>query len=431
MLIHDLTAGNIRNNKIEKWSKNILNNYRFFYDKLTLDNIELIFKNSLKIVVYAGFCDDGDDPFLIFESLNDTGKPMEPHEKIRGYLLLDSDESEHKELYYKYWKPMEDLLNTDATFKRFCEVYVKFNTKTLRTDGADLYLRFKSYVEENELNKEYVLKDMCDTCMIYSKLYRSKYSASTGINEVDICLNFLNSMKQFITLPIILELYSNHLSGNISKENFIECIKYLESISFRLWLSGVEPAKFYKNNLKLSNIDYNNPTYVFKQLMNHKHVSSDEKFIKDLNEIGINYSTKTAPVCVNHLLRIENQHHPNEIVTSAQVSIEHRLPQNIENTEWEKEFGENKGELHERNLGKLGNISIIHQRDNSACKNNGWGIKKPIYENSHYYLNSDASELDNWTEKTIDDRTKEIVYESLMIFKRKSDVILGNSFGRR
>ena len=186
-----------------------------------------------------------------------------------------------------------------------------------------------------------------------------------------------------------------------------------------------------KNNLKLSNIDYNNPTYVFKQLMNHKHVSSDEKFIKDLNEIGIDYSTKTAPVCVNHLLRIENQHHPNEIVTSAQVSIEHRLPQNIENTEWEKEFGENKGELHERNLGKLGNISIIHQRDNSACKNNGWGIKKPIYENSHYYLNSDASELDNWTEKTIDDRTKEIVYESLMIFKRKSDVILGNSFGRR
>lgn len=422
MLIYDLPDNNIRNNQIDNWSSLILGNYKYFYEELTLDNVEIVFKNSLKIVTYLGLCDSGDDPLLIFESLNDTGRKMESYEKIRGYLLLDYDEEKHTELYYKYWKPMSDVLNNDATFKRFCETYVKFRTKDLRaSDEANLYLRFKKYVEDNNLEKEYVLKDMYEIFNRYSQLYKSKSSANTGINKVDISLNFLNSLKQHINLPIILDLYVAYLDEKLSKEDFIECINYIESISFRLWLSGVEAGKFYKNNFKLTELDYNNPIYSFEKLLNHKHVLSDSLFIENLKGLGIEYSTKHSSICVNHLLRIENEHHPNEIITSPMVSIEHRLPQTIKGTEWEQELGKNSEEIHMRHVGKLGNLSIINQSDNSRCGNNGWLIKKPIYIKSHYYLNRDVEPLNRWNEEHIVNRTDDIIYETMNFCKSKSD----------
>ena len=262
---------------------------------------------------------------------------------------------------------------------------------------------------------------MYETCIKYSKLYRSKYSSTTGINRIDLRLNFLNSFKQYITLPILLDLYDNWLNGKLLEEDFVENVSYLETISFRLFLTGVEPAKFYKNNFKLSEIDYTNPTLAFKKLLNHKYISSDEKFIKDLENLDIEYSTKHSSVCVNHLLRIENEHHPNEIITSSMVSIEHRLPQTIKGTEWENELGDNHEEIHEENVGKLGNLSIIHQKDNSACGNKGWRVKKPIYEQSHFYLNNDVTPLRRWNEEHITNRTGDLVEETLFILKKKEE----------
>lgn len=48
-----------------------------------------------------------DNPQLIFESMNSTGKALSQADLVRNYVLMGLEPEHQSQLYDDYWRPME------------------------------------------------------------------------------------------------------------------------------------------------------------------------------------------------------------------------------------------------------------------------------------------------------------------------------------
>lgn len=90
----------------------ITSNYNYFYSeigKMTVPELEGVYNaiSTLDIVSISLKPEDGDDPQLIFESLNSTGLDLETADKIRNYVLMNMKHKEQEKFYRDYWEPLE------------------------------------------------------------------------------------------------------------------------------------------------------------------------------------------------------------------------------------------------------------------------------------------------------------------------------------
>ena len=104
---------------VNKPATNIIKCYEFFYERIEdfikqhgqIDEIYAgIFKLSL---VSISLDKDSDNPQMIFESMNSTGKDLSQTDLLRNYLLMDLTPEKQTRLYKTYWKPMEELFGED------------------------------------------------------------------------------------------------------------------------------------------------------------------------------------------------------------------------------------------------------------------------------------------------------------------------------
>lgn len=110
-------------------------NYDYFYsqiEKMPMGEIEELFNaiSKLDIVSISLKPEDGDDPQLIFESMNSTGLDLEPSDKIRNYVLMRMSAKEQDRFYKKYWEPLEELVDRkDITkfFRYYLDVKLRRN----------------------------------------------------------------------------------------------------------------------------------------------------------------------------------------------------------------------------------------------------------------------------------------------------------------
>jgi uncharacterized protein with ParB-like and HNH nuclease domain len=88
-------------------------------DELFESKKELDLKRLLEIVInnlviVSIDMDKEENPYLIFDSLNAKGTPLNQADRIKNYIFMKiDDEEEQKRLYRNYWYPMENLLGDD------------------------------------------------------------------------------------------------------------------------------------------------------------------------------------------------------------------------------------------------------------------------------------------------------------------------------
>ena len=85
-------------------------NFRFFKDKLASVSSEItaVCKGLAKIIIVdISLNRDQDNPQLIFESLNSTGRELSQADLIRNFILMGLEPQIQTKLYEQYWRPME------------------------------------------------------------------------------------------------------------------------------------------------------------------------------------------------------------------------------------------------------------------------------------------------------------------------------------
>ena len=147
-------------------NSNISDCYLFFEKKISQSkfNVEkiknIICSNLLLVSVVLG---TGDDPYLVFESLNAKGKPLTQADLIRNYLFMNIHVDEQESIYAKYWQPMQELLEDNLT--EFIRHYLtKFGVVVKKNE---IYFEIKDRIIRGDALS--YLKDLYKYSQYYTK----------------------------------------------------------------------------------------------------------------------------------------------------------------------------------------------------------------------------------------------------------------------
>ena len=99
------------------------------------------------VVVDIALNRDQDNPQLIFESMNSTGRELSQADLIRNFILMGLEPQLQTRLYEEFWRPMEQDFGQEAygtQFDGFMRHYLTVKTGEIPRE-REVYEAFKEY----------------------------------------------------------------------------------------------------------------------------------------------------------------------------------------------------------------------------------------------------------------------------------------------
>lgn len=415
---------------VNKPATNIIKCYEFFYERIEdfikqhgqIDEIYAgIFKLSL---VSISLDKDSDNPQMIFESMNSTGKDLSQTDLLRNYLLMDLTPEKQTRLYKTYWKSMEELFGEDI-YKNDVNKFDYFirDFLTLKSNTGyickinNVYENFKRYYLDNNCEKFAALKDL----FTYAKYYACIDLLQEKDDELKLYWQEFKKLDSHVVYPFLLKLYDDYSRQILIKEDFKKILQVVISYLWRRAICEIPTNSLSKTFATLYQAvdkdDYVNSVikaFVFKS--SYKRFPSDYEVREKLQTKDI-YHFRLRKYLLEAL---ENYYHKEPIdLNTANYTIEHIMPQNIEhNLSWQQMLGEDWQEVHSLYLHTLGNLTITGY--NAEMSNKSFVEKvngESGFKHSHLKLNESIAQSDVWNKKAIQRRTNILTDIILKIWK--------------
>lgn len=415
---------------VNKPATNIIKCYEFFYERIEdfikqYGQIDEIYAGIFKLSLVSISLDkDSDNPQMIFESMNSTGKDLSQTDLLRNYLLMDLTPEKQTRLYKTYWKPMEELFGEDI-YKNDVNKFDYFirDFLTLKSDTGhickinNVYENFKRYYLDNNCEKFAVLKDL----FTYAKYYACIDLLQENDDELKLYWQEFKKLDSHVVYPFLLKLYDDYSRQILIKEDFKKILQVVISYLWRRAICEIPTNSLSKTFATLYQAvdkdDYVNSiikAFVFKS--SYKRFSSDYEVREKLQTKDI-YHFRLRKYLLEAL---ENYYHKEPIdLNTANYTIEHIMPQNIEhNLSWQQMLGEDWQEVHSLYLHTLGNLTITGY--NAEMSNKSFWEKvngESGFKHSHLKLNESIAQCDVWNKKAIQRRTNILTDIILKIWK--------------
>ncbi|GAA8148124.1 hypothetical protein NP05227_05130 [Helicobacter pylori] len=212
-------------------SVKIVENFELFEKWISenTDKLETIFKGLKKLMIVWIALDKGDDPQLIFESMNSKGIELTQADLIRNYIIMETEVGKQEDFYNGYWRAMEENFKQNETlFNRFVKHYLTIKAGKIPNEKR-VYEAFKRYQQERGIETEVLLQDLQKYCGYFCQIAFKK-EADKGLNKA---LSFLVDLEMDVVYPLLLELYSDYSDGVLSEADFIPIIALIESYNLQ------------------------------------------------------------------------------------------------------------------------------------------------------------------------------------------------------
>lgn len=217
----------------EGYSSRLVENYRFFKNKITKENVVDVYNGILRLfIVDVALEKDKDNPQLIFESMNSTGLDLSQADLIRNYILMGQDITLQTELYEKYWFPMEQSYGNEyaTRFNWFVRDYLSVKTGVIPTIGK-VYEDFKTYVQSNKSPSS--ITEVVQDIFKYSGYYVNMVLRKEKDPELRKLFSNILKLKVDVSYPFLLPVYNDYIDKIITIDEFKEIIKLVENYVFR------------------------------------------------------------------------------------------------------------------------------------------------------------------------------------------------------
>lgn len=415
---------------VNKPATNIIKCYEFFYERIEdfikqYGQIDEIYAGIFKLSLVSISLDkDSDNPQMIFESMNSTGKDLSQTDLLRNYLLMDLTPEKQTRLYKTYWKSMEELFGEDI-YKNDVNKFDYFirDFLTLKSDTGyickinNVYENFKRYYLDNNCEKFVVLKDL----FTYAKYYACIDLLQEKDDELKLYWQEFKKLDSHVVYPFLLKLYDDYSCQILIKEDFKKILQVVISYLWRRAICEIPTNSLSKTFATLYQAvdkdDYVNSVikaFVFKS--SYKRFPSDYEVREKLQTKDI-YHFRLRKYLLEAL---ENYYHKEPIdLNTANYTIEHIMPQNIEhNLSWQQMLGEDWQEVHSLYLHSLGNLTITGY--NAEMSNKSFVEKvngESGFKHSHLKLSESIAQCDVWNKKAIQRRTNILTDIILKIWK--------------
>lgn len=399
-------------------------NYKYFYSEIKkMNSKELagIYSaiGKLDIVSISLQPQNGDDPQLIFESLNSTGLDLETADKIRNYVLMNMNHKEQEKFYKNYWEPLEKTVG-DCDINKFIRYYLAIKTRKLY-DEKKLYFEFKYYREGSQCSIDVILKDMIE----YAGYYRSIVNPKQEKKAYSDILERINKLDMKTCIPLIMDLFKSETNGYITEEKLNKALEVIENFIVRREICSLPTNIFNKlfvqigaevdKEIKNNNMDYYD---VFCYKLLSKTGKSRFPNNHDFREHFDSYDLYNAKSSMKKYIleRLENFGNKElvaveKLIDEKKLTIEHVMPQTL-NDEWKQQLGKNWEIIKEKYLNTIGNLTLTAY--NSNYSNLSFQKKKIMEEkgflSSKLFLNDYIKRCNEWGEKQIKKRA-DILYK--------------------
>jgi len=356
-----------------------------------------------------------DNPQLIFESLNSTGLELTQADLVRNYILMGLETQEQENLYTDYWFPMEKTFGHaeySDLFDRFMRDYLTIKTGKI-PNIRDVYSAFKLYAQKFKS-----MKDLVVEINNYSKFFVNMALGKEQDAKIKEVFNDINTLKVDVSYPFLLRVYEDYEQEKISKEEFVELLKYLESYVFRRAICGIPTNslnKTFANLYKEINVEKYLESFKAALLLKdsyrrfpHNNEFKEQLIIKDV------YNFRSR----NYLLRKLENHNRKELVNVESYTIEHVMPQNEKLPNgWKEELGEKWKDIYDKYLHTIGNLTLTGY--NSELSDKPFKEKGNMpggFADSPIRLNKSLADVENWNETEILKRANILVDLAIQVW---------------
>lgn len=403
-------------------SEQMLKNFDFYNNIIAQsgESIETIYEGINRLMLVSVALDKTqDNPQLIFESMNSTGKDLSQADLIRNYILMDQPQDMQNRLYNTYWRPME-LGFGQQGYTDYFDLFIRDFLTSQNSSGRickinEVYEAFKQY-HKNGISTE----DLLCQVFTYAQYYIRIHLGKEDDKDLKALWNEIRLLDVSVCYPFLMRVYNDYENNVITKSDFIKIIKATISYVVRRVICEIPTNSLNKTfstfYLKIKKDNYVGSVlaeYVIKD--SYRAFPTDDEFKTKFKNKEI-YKLRIR----NYILEsLENINHKEPInIINDGYTIEHIMPQNPNlSVEWRNMLGSNWKEIQKNLLHTIGNLTLTGY--NSEMSDKPFNIKQTIeggFKASHLRLNNSLSDLSKWDESEIIKRAEDLSEQALKIW---------------
>lgn len=372
------------------------------------------------IIVDIALNRDQDNPQLIFESMNSTGRELSQADLIRNFVLMGLEPKHQTKLYQDHWRPMEIAFGQEAYaahFDSFMRRYLTMKTGTIPNVGK-VYDAFKEYARPQIASSgvDALVADLHAHARYYCAMALGKETDK----ELAEAFHDLRELRVDVAYPFLLQLYHDYDHGLLSHDDFLQAVRLVESYVFRRAVCGIPTNSLDKTFVNLTR-SIKQDRYLesimayFLLQRSYRRFPADDEFKRALKERDLyNFRNRTY-----WLRRLENFGRK-ERVNVAEYTIEHIMPQNENLSQaWRQELGPDWQRVHQTWLHTLGNLTLTGY--NSEYSDRPFAQKRDMpggFRESPLRLNEGLGSVQRWDEAAIRERAEKLAAKAVLVWRR-------------
>ena len=396
----------------------IFRNFSFFYKELTKLLDKRTYKiedllNALKKITIIDMeleKETNDNPQLVFESLNSTGKKLEQSDLIRNFLLMDTDVETQTRYYDDYWLKIEE--NTSDNIKDYFRYYLNFKTSRVDIKIEDVYAKFKDFFYKEYVNrKDELLEELLKFSEYYAKI--EKFNIEIELKEANQRLENIISPKCLncgVTFPFFFHILDLFYKSIIDSAELLKILKIVESFIFRRFICEVSNNDLRSLFVILPrHMEGAMKEYNFKieealmYILNKNKNPTIFRFICSFEKFKF-YKNKTRYTFSLYVMLNIEEYKNNGIGKNKGFLLDYIAPKTI-STYWSDNLNEKEIKLIENEYsGTVGNLVLVE--DKEELINKDFIARKETYKWSSALTTSVLKQEDYWNIEKIEKRSK-------------------------
>jgi uncharacterized protein with ParB-like and HNH nuclease domain/predicted transport protein len=371
------------------------------------------------VVVDVALNRDQDNPQLIFESMNSTGRELSQADLIRNFVLMGLEPALQTRLYEQFWRPMEVDFGQEAYgthFDGFMRHYLTVKTGEIPNIG-DVYEAFKAHARSPAVAQagvEALVKDIRD----FARYFCAMALGAEADPDLKLAFHDLRELRVDVSYPFLLDLYRDYATGMLPGSDFLAAVRFVEAYVFRRAICAIPTnsmnktfatfTKALKKDRYLESVQAH-----LLGLPSYRRFPADDEFRRDIQTRDLyNFRSRSY-----WLRRLEN-HGRKERVPVDEYTIEHILPQNEDlSVDWKSALGPEWERVQQIWLHTLGNLTLTGY--NSEYSDRPFNEKRDMtggFKESPLRLNANLGQLEQWNEETIKARAARLADMALGVW---------------
>jgi uncharacterized protein with ParB-like and HNH nuclease domain len=403
----------------------VTHNYHYFFDRitnlkeLTMDELYRAI-DSLEIIDIVLEPEHGDDPQLIFESLNSTGLDLTEADKIRNFILMGLKPDIQEKYYDDYWNKIENC--TGSELDSFVRNYLTIETGVI-PNIRNVYQAFKAYAKRKDIQQ------LLGQMLTYATAYKKLTTFDLGDSEANEIAKRLDLLDITVAYPFLMAFMIYASDTGIYEKELVPVLSCIESFIFRRLMCDLPTNalnkifatlhKFVVKNKKETDTYSDVMVYYLETRKLSSTFPKDEEFLNGFTTKNIYAMRGKNKTYLFERLENGSSKEKNDIVGNIAegiLTIEHIMPQTL-SPWWRQELGDKYETIHEKWLHTIANLTLTGY--NSTYSNKSFPEKKTIengFLQSGLRLNQYIAKFDKWTEEELEMRKKDLSDKALKIW---------------